>query len=153
MSKNVVETVLGAIVLLVAVGFLFFAYRTTDLAPTKGYEIVARFSTASGINTGTEVQIAGVKVGKVLGTTLDLKQYQALIRLNINEGIELPLDTTATVKSEGLLGGKYLALEIGSDEEFIEPGGMIEYTQAGTNLEDLLGKAIFSLDNKASDSK
>ena len=145
MKRNIVETVLGAVVLIVAAGFLAFFYQTTDIKPSSGYEITAAFSKIDGLETGSAVRISGVKVGQVIGFTLNQDTYRAIVRLNIKNGINLPSDTAATIASEGLLGGKFLSLEPGSDEEVLEAGDQIEFTQSTPGLEQLLGQVIFSM--------
>lgn len=145
MKRSVIETILGAVVLLVAGVFLTFSYRTANVATGTGYELVANFSGIGGLKVGDDVQISGVKVGAVSGVKLDDKTYLAQVRVNIASSIKLPRDTAALISSESLLGGRYLSLEPGADEDFIEPGGTIEYTQAPQNLEQLLGQFIFSM--------
>lgn len=149
MNHNAVETVLGAVVLVVAGFFLVFALGAADLKRVSGYEVTANFSKIDGITPGMDVRISGVKVGSVLNTELDPKTYLAKVTMSVKQDIGLPTDTVAKVSSEGLLGGKYLALEPGADDEMIQPNGQIQYTQASLNLEEMIGKFIFS----ATDSK
>lgn len=144
MQRNIVETILGAVVLLIAGGFVFFFYRTTDIHPATGYEISAEFSNVSGLEAGSPVRIAGVKVGQVLGFALDKKAYRAIVHMNIDTDVDLPLDTSAVITSAGLLDGKFMTLQPGGDEDNIKPGGKIGFTQASPSLEELLGKFIFS---------
>ncbi|MCC6598797.1 MAG: outer membrane lipid asymmetry maintenance protein MlaD [Alphaproteobacteria bacterium] len=147
MKRSVVETVLGAVVILAAVLFLTLSYDKSDLSAGggSGYEITANFSGIGGLKPGDDVQISGVKVGYVTAVELDDSTYLARVRMNVSSGIKLPSDTAALISSESLLGGKYLALEPGADEEYISAGGVIEYTQAPQNLEQLLGQFIFSM--------
>lgn len=145
MKRNIVETVLGAVVLIVAAGFLAFFYQTTDIKPSSGYEITAAFNKIDGLETGSAVKISGVKVGQVIGFSLNQKTYRAIVRLNIANGTKIPMDTAAVIASEGLLGGKFLSLEPGSDEEMLEEGDQIEFTQSTPGLEQLLGQVIFSM--------
>jgi phospholipid/cholesterol/gamma-HCH transport system substrate-binding protein len=152
MQKNLVETILGAVVLLVAGGFLAFFYKTTDIRPTTGYVITAAFSKIDGLDTGSPVRVSGVKVGQVLDFKLDPQNYRAIVRMNINEGIKLPKDTAAVIASSGLLDGKFMTLDPGSDEEMLKPGDQIEFTQSTPGLEQLLGQVIFTL-NKGDDKK
>jgi phospholipid/cholesterol/gamma-HCH transport system substrate-binding protein len=144
MNHNVVETVLGGVVLLVAAIFLTMAMGAVDVRDVDGYEVKANFAKIDGINPGIDVRISGVKVGSVLETVLDPKTYLATVTMSIKNDIQLPTDTVAKVSSEGLLGGKYMALEPGAEEEMIENGGQIQYTQASLNLEEMIGKFIFS---------
>ncbi len=147
MHKNVIETVLGAVVLVVAGFFLAFAYSSADLHKVQGYRLTAQFSSIGGLPNGADVRISGVKVGSVDGLTLDPKSYLAVVHLSINPTIKLPRDTVALVASESLLGGKYLALEPGGDVDHIPEDGRIEYTQSSPGFEQLLGQVIFSLQN------
>ncbi|MEI8395870.1 MAG: outer membrane lipid asymmetry maintenance protein MlaD [Rhodospirillaceae bacterium] len=147
MHRNVIETVLGAVVLLSAGFFLAFAYSSADLRKVEGYSLTARFSSIGGLQNGADVRISGVRVGSVAGMSLDPVTYLAVIRLTIDPMIKLPRDTVALVASESLLGGKYLSLEPGGDLEQIKPGGRIEYTQSTPGFEQLLGQVIFSLQN------
>jgi phospholipid/cholesterol/gamma-HCH transport system substrate-binding protein len=147
MHRNVIETVLGAVVLLVAGFFLAFAYSSADLNRVKGYQLTAQFSSIGGLQNGADVRISGVKVGTVVGMTLDTTAYQAVVRLTVDPSIKLPKDTVALVASESLLGGKYLSLEPGGDAEVLQPGDRIEFTQSTPGFEQLLGQVIFSLQN------
>lgn len=151
MQRNIVETALGALVLLVAAGFLFFFMRTTDIrADSSGYSVTAKFSSVDGLQTGAPVRISGIKVGQVAGFSLDPVTYAAIVSLRIDDGVKLPMDTSAVVASAGLLDGKFLTLQPGADEEMMTDGGRIEYTQSTPSLEQLLGQVIFSL-NKDKD--
>lgn len=144
MTRNLLETLLGAVVLIVAVGFLAFAYNTSQVQQSGGYELIARFDKVDGLEPGSDVRISGIKVGTVLNQTLDSETYRAEVRFTLREDIQLPADTSAAVVSNGLLGGKYLALVPGGDIEMLEPGGEVTLTQSAVNLEDLIGHMIFS---------
>jgi phospholipid/cholesterol/gamma-HCH transport system substrate-binding protein len=144
MSRNLLETMLGAIVLIVAIGFLLFAYNTSQVKEDGGYELIARFDKVDGLERGSDVRISGIKVGTVLDQTLDPESYRAEVRFSLREDIQLPADTSAAVVSNGLLGGKYLALVPGGDIEMLEPGGEVTLTQSAVNLEDLIGHMIFN---------
>ncbi|HAU28645.1 MAG TPA: outer membrane lipid asymmetry maintenance protein MlaD [Rhodospirillaceae bacterium] len=141
--RNAMETVLGAVVLVVASVFLVFAYKTADLRPVKGYEVTARFSKLDGLKVGSDVRISGVKVGSVMTMTLDHDTYQANVDLSIDSSIRLPIDTMATVTSDGLLGEKFLSLEPGVEEDEIPPRGRIDNTQSAPGLEQLIGHFIY----------
>lgn len=145
MKRSVIETVLGAVVLLVAGFFLVFSYNTANVKKVGGYEVVADFSTIGGLAVGDTVQISGVKVGNVTGVKLDPETYLARVSLSVGSDIKLPDDTAALISSESLLGGRFLALEPGASEDMLPPGGRIPFTQAPQNLEQLLGQFIFSM--------
>jgi phospholipid/cholesterol/gamma-HCH transport system substrate-binding protein len=144
MTRNLLETLLGAIVLIVAVGFLVFAYNTSQVDQTGGYELIARFDKVDGLERGSDVRISGIKVGTVIDQTLDPETYRAEVRFSLREDVQLPADTSAAVVSNGLLGGKYLALVPGGDIEMLEPGDEVTLTQSAVNLEDLIGHMIFN---------
>ncbi|MDI1228092.1 MAG: outer membrane lipid asymmetry maintenance protein MlaD [bacterium] len=145
MQRNMAETVLGAVVLLVAGAFMLFFYRATDIAPQTGYQLVAEFDRIDGLDAGAPVRIGGVKVGQVLGFELNKETYRAIVHLTVDEQIKLPTDSSAVIVSAGLLDGKFLTLQPGSEDEMLKNGGRIEYTQSTASLEQLLGQVIFSL--------
>ena len=144
MSRNLLETLLGAIVLIVAIGFLLFAYNTSQVERDGGYELIARFDKVDGLEPGSDVRISGIKVGTVIDQTLDPETYRAEVRFSLRDDVQLPADTSAAVVSNGLLGGKYLALVPGGDIEMLQPGGEVTLTQSAVNLEDLIGHMIFT---------
>ena len=145
MSGNVIETVMGAVVLVVAALFLVFAYSTSEVHAVAGYEVSAQFDRVDGIRDGGDVRIAGVKVGSITGETLDPKTFMAVVHMSINPAYKLPEDTVAEVSSAGLLGDKFLELVPGGSEKNIPPGGRIKFTQSSVSLENLLGQVMFSL--------
>src|ERR1700722_19156886 len=102
MSRNVIETVMGAVVLVIAAVFLFFAYSTSQLRTVAGYQLTADFSSIDGIKEGSDVRISGVKVGSVVGQALDPKTFLATLRISIEPSIKLPDDTVAEIVSAGL---------------------------------------------------
>ena len=143
MKRSVIETVLGAVVLLVAGIFFFFAYSSSDIRPTVGYKIQARFNSIDGLTVGSDARVGGVKVGAVTDLSIDQKTYQAVTTMTIESRIKLPEDTQAIVTSDGLLGGKYVRLEPGKSHKMIPPGGTLTKTKDVVSLEELLGKVIF----------
>jgi len=145
MGRSLVETVMGAVVLLIAAFFLVFAYSTADLRAVDGYEVSARFYNIEGLGPGSDVRIGGVKVGSVIEQGLDQQTYEALIVMTVKPEIELPKDTKVSIATDGLLGDNYVRLAPGGAEELVEPGGELTNTQDVVSLENLLGKAIFLL--------
>jgi phospholipid/cholesterol/gamma-HCH transport system substrate-binding protein len=139
------EVLTGALVLVVAVGFLAFAVAHSGRTAGSGYPLRAQFDHIDGLNVGGDVRIAGVKVGTVSDEQLDPKTFSALVTLTVRDGIELPKDTGAAIISESLLGGKYISLSPGGDDTNLKPGQMIAATQSSVSLEELLGKFIFSV--------
>ena len=148
MSRSVIETVLGAIVLIGAFVFLVFSYSKGDAGEVTGYRISADFSGIGGLKVGDDVQISGVKIGQVAGIMLDPQSYLARVTMEVDNDVKLPDDSSATISSQSLLGGKYMSLEPGASEDMLADGGRIEFTQAPQNLEEILGKFIFSAADK-----
>jgi phospholipid/cholesterol/gamma-HCH transport system substrate-binding protein len=145
MRGNVIEIVIGAVVLVAAALFLVFAYRTSESRTVSGgYEVTADFARVDGIHQGSDVRISGIKVGTVVADELDPKTYLATIRMSIDPTVQLPEDTVAQVTSSGLLGDKYMSLAPGGSDTMIPPGGKIQYTQSSISLENLIGQMMFS---------
>jgi len=150
MGRNAVETMMGAVVLVVAALFLFFAYTTSQVQSGGGYSLTARFDHVDGVRDGTDVRLSGIKVGSVLSQTLEPKTFVAVLRLSIDRGIQLPTDSVVTITSSGLLGDKYLSIEPGNEDKMIPAGGEITHTQSAMSLESLIGQVIFSAGKKDS---
>ncbi len=144
MKRNMIETVLGAVVLVVAMVFVWFAYSNASLRTTSGYEVIARFDRIGDLKEGADVKLSGIKVGSVLRQELDPKTYQAVLTMIIKPEVKLPTDTTAEIAADGLMGGSHVLLSPGAESKTIEPGGEITSTQGAVNLIDLIGKAMFS---------
>ncbi|MBU0726005.1 MAG: outer membrane lipid asymmetry maintenance protein MlaD [Alphaproteobacteria bacterium] len=144
MNRSLIETVMGGVVLVVAGMFLVFAFSAADLRAVSGYTVTANFDQASGVNTGGDVRISGIKVGSIIGQRLNPDTYLAEVSLSIDPSIKLPRDTIAKVASEGLLGGAHMQLIPGGEDEMIPPGGRIMYTQSSVDIIDLLGRFVFS---------
>ena len=140
MTRSLVETFLGAVVLVVAIGFVIFAYTRSGVATVSGYEVSASFDRVNGIANGSDVSIGGIKVGSVIDRSLEPETYRAVLRMSIDETVEIPTDTLAAVVSDGLLGGKFIDLQLGGDETYIPDGGRISYTQSTILIEELIGK-------------
>ncbi len=143
MGRNAIETVMGTVVLMMAGMFLYFAYTTAEISSVQGYEVNAAFYKIGGLNKGSDVRINGIKVGTVIEQRLDSKTYDAIVRMSIDSNIKLPVDTTAAIASEGMLGGKYIRLEPGTQKTYLAEGGSITKIKDFTSLEDQVGKIIF----------
>jgi len=153
MGGNLVETLIGAVVLAVAAGFLFFAYGRADVGAVAGYEVFAKFERVDGLSVGSDVRMSGIKIGTVLEQTLDAVEYLAVVRLSVDPSIQIPDDSSAAVVSDGLLGSKYMSLVPGGADEMIEAGGEIRFTQSSVSLEQLIGKFMFSSDKADAPAK
>jgi phospholipid/cholesterol/gamma-HCH transport system substrate-binding protein len=141
---NLVETLIGAVVLVVAGVFLVFAYNRAEIGSVDGYELSAKFEKIDGIRVGSDVLMSGIKVGTVTAQQLDPKSYLAVVRFTVRENIAVPEDSAVKIASTGLLGDKYLALEPGGADAKLKPGGEIQFTQGSIDIMDLIGKAIYS---------
>ena len=148
MGGNLVETMIGAVVLVVAGVFLVFAYGRADVGAIAGYEVFAKFERVDGLSAGSDVRMSGIKIGTVIEQTLDSADYLAVVRLSIDPNIKLPDDSSAEIVSDGLLGTKYMSLVPGGADEIIDAGGEIRFTQSSVSLEQLIGKFMFSGDDK-----
>lgn len=144
MQKNIIETITGAVILLIAGVFLAFAYQGSGMRMEDGYVINANFSNASGISMGSDVRIGGIKVGTVSNLTLDPDSYEAIISMQIRSATKIPKDSSASVVSSGLLGEKYIQITPGGDEKMLAGGDKISFTQSAVNLEEMIGKFMFS---------
>jgi len=148
MRRNLIETVMGAVVLLVAAFFIVFAYSKVDISSTGGYDISAKFDQVDGILVGSDVRMSGIKIGSVTSTFLDPKTYFAEVSISIRSDVKIPADTSISVASEGLLGQKYLSLSPGGSDEMLTSGDEIVVTQGSIDLMGLVGKMIFSQTKK-----
>ena len=153
MGKNLIETLMGTVVIAVAAIFMLFAYSKADVGAVSGYTVKAKFDRIDGINVGGDVRLSGIKVGTVVEEILDPNTYFAVVTLSIDNSIKLPTDTSAACTSSGLLGDKYLNLSPGADDLMIAEGGEIEATQGCIDLFALLGQMIFSQTGRGDDKK
>jgi len=143
MSESKTEVLVGGIVLAVAVGFLVYAGKTTGMTRAGDeYPLNASFRSADGVSIGTDVRLAGVKVGRVTDITLDPGTYRAKAVFTVQDGIEVPDDSAVSISSEGLLGGNYVEILPGGSPFYFEPGDEIEFTQGSVSLVSLLMKFV-----------
>ena len=150
MKGNLFEALIGAVVLAVAAFFLVFAFSTTDVGAVDGYEVTATFDRVDGVNAGADVRMSGIKIGSVTKLELDPQTFLAKATLNISSSVELPNDSSAEITTEGLLGGKYMAIVPGGAEDVIAAGGKIQFTQSSISLEGLIGRIGFGLGDSES---
>ena len=143
MRRNIIETVMGAVVLAVAGLFVYFAYSTTEIRSAPGYEVGAAFFKIGGLSNGSDVRISGVKVGSVIERHLDPDTFDAVVTMRINKDLRLPDDTVAGIASEGPLGGKYVRLDPGQSKNLLPAGGILTQTRDYRSLEDQVGEIIF----------
>lgn len=153
MRNNMIETLMGAVVLAVAGFFLVFAYSSSGMKTSGGTPYHAQFDRIDGLNVGNDVRISGVKVGTIKALKVDPKTFLADVDLTVAPDVALPIDSSAEIVSDGLMGGKYLAIVPGGDDATIAPGGQITHTQSAVSLEGMIGQLIFSNKKKTEDEK
>jgi phospholipid/cholesterol/gamma-HCH transport system substrate-binding protein len=139
-QNNVAETLIGAVVIAVAVGFLAFAYLRTGSGSLSGYEVNARLPKADGLSVGTDVRLAGIKIGTVTDLTLDPKTYLVTVHMSVRNDIKLPVDSSVLVTQAGFLGGQYLSITPGGDDKMMNAGAFFENAQGSIDIMGLVGR-------------
>ena len=137
------EILLGGIVFLTTLGFIAYVIQTTSLNKElagKNFTLIASFQSVDGIRTGSDVLLAGVRVGQVAQIELNKNSFQAMVTLSLFEDYDLPEDTAAVINSDGLLGGKYISLDVGGSELSLKDGDELLYTQSSMSILNLLSK-------------
>ncbi|MFO7757780.1 MAG: outer membrane lipid asymmetry maintenance protein MlaD [Roseovarius sp.] len=143
MTESKTEILVGGVVLAVAIGFLVYAGQTTGM--TRGaeeYRLNASFRSIDGVSVGTDVRLAGVKIGRVTDVSLDPETYRARTVFTVQEGIDVPDDSAVSISSEGLLGGNYVEIQPGGSPFYLAAGEEIEFTQSSIGLISLLTKFV-----------
>ncbi|MGE5148010.1 MAG: outer membrane lipid asymmetry maintenance protein MlaD [Candidatus Eiseniibacteriota bacterium] len=142
LARQNTEILVGTLVLVVFALFIVYAFTGTGLAAREGYPVTAEFGQVDGLAVGSQVTIAGLKVGQVTKLDLDPNGLRPVITMVIDRGIKLPTDSSARVATDGLLGPKFIKIDPGGDEDDIQPGGRIEYVQDAVIVERLLQKIV-----------
>lgn len=143
MKKKPIETIMGLVVLAVAVLFLFFALRVSDLNVVKGYPLHAKFMKVGGLSIGSDVRINGVKVGTVTAQKLDSEDYLVNVDFSIAHDVSLPVDSVVSIESDGLIGDKFVKIDPGKSKDFLAPDSFFNNTKDFKTIEDLVGEVIF----------
>lgn len=139
MSENTLEVLVGGAVLAAAIGFVVYAGQATGLSQaTEDYELSASFRSLEGVGIGTDVRLAGVKVGSVSDVELNAETYRAETQISLQSGIEIPDDSAAVISSEGLLGGNFVEILPGGSPFYYQAGDEIIDTQGAVSLIQLL---------------
>jgi phospholipid/cholesterol/gamma-HCH transport system substrate-binding protein len=143
MQRNVLETVMGAVVLLAAAAFLFIVYSASGVKEaSNGYHLIMRLDQGGSITPGTDVRAAGVKVGTVVKQEFDDQAFQAVITLDVDQRVKLPTDSSANVDQDGLLGNSYVNLQLGSDDAIMKEGDTFRYATGAISLGKILAMAL-----------
>lgn len=142
MEKTKLELVVGVFVLIgiVCLGYLSIKLGKLELIGGDVYEVVAQFNTASGLKSGSAIEIAGVEVGRVRG--ISLKDDRAAVVLAVKNSVKLYTDTIASIKTRGIIGEKFLALSPGGGGDPLKPGDTIRDTESGLDLEELVSQYV-----------
>lgn len=143
MSHSPVEVAVGGAVLAAALGFVVYTAQATGLSSaSEGYGLTASFRSVEGVSVGTDVRLAGVKVGTVTDLKLNPQTFRADAKFSVINGIEIPDDSAVVIASEGLLGGNFVEIRPGGSPFNLKPGGEIEDTQGAVSLISLLLKFV-----------
>jgi phospholipid/cholesterol/gamma-HCH transport system substrate-binding protein len=143
MIQNKTEVMVGGLVMAAAIGFLVYAAQIVGVSSSAGsYPLTASFRSLEGVNVGTDVRLAGVKIGSVNAVTLNATTYRADTIISIKDGIEIPDDSAITIASEGLLGGNFVEIVPGGSPFMYDPSSEIEDTQSAVSLVSLLLKFV-----------
>lgn len=135
----------GVFMLLGFAAFVYLALQLGEVPFLKNndsYIIRAEFDNVAGVKKGASVQVAGVVVGDVADVRLGDREV-AILALRLENGVKVPTDSIASVKSQGIIGDKYIQLSLGGDEENIDPGGVIVETESSLDIESLISKFAF----------
>lgn len=142
LRQNLFEALIGLLVVLIAVWFVFSAWERTGGGIDDSLEVKALFPSANGVSVGTDVRIAGLKVGTVAAQRLDPESYMAELTLALNEDVKIPSDSSVAITSEGLLGGSFLSVMPGGSDVPLKEGDVIFDTQGSVDMMGLIGSVI-----------
>ena len=148
MKRGYFETFVGLFVVLAAILFCIFVIKDTGRKmDISTYNVYAKFENIEGLSIGSKVKIGGLDIGSISSLIID-KDYKVKLLLKINSNISIPVDSTITVSTSGLIGGKYLKVQIGGSDEFMKNNDEFEFTQSTMDLEEMVTKFMFNKANK-----
>lgn len=145
MNKINIQLITG---LFVVLGIAAFTYAAVSIggvsfSPQPGYTVTARFSSISGLQRGAIVEAAGVRVGLVTGIEFDPDSYEAIVSMRINEGVPMQEDAIAAIRTQGIIGEKFVKIIPGGFDDLLDDGDEIYQTESAVSLEELISKYIF----------
>ena len=146
MKKYAMETIVG---IFVVIGLLCIGYMTVKLGNLglfgdDSYPIIARFTSVSGLRDGSAVQMLGIEIGRVEKLTMDQEKQLAVVEFRIKKGIKIYDDAIASIKTEGLIGDRYVSIDPGGgSDQLLQPGGIITETESPTDIQELISKYAF----------
>ena len=152
MQSRSVQIWVGLFVIMGMAALLMLAMKVSNIrafSGEKGYEISAHFENIGGLKVRSPVTMAGVVVGRVSKIDFDKEIYEAVVTMNIDPRYDnLPIDTSASIFTSGLLGEQYVGLEAGGEERYLRDGDSIQLTQSALVLEQLIGQFLVSQSDK-----
>ncbi len=147
--QRIIEIYVGIFMLIAFAGFVFLALKVSGISQqgySSGYQISASFSNVGGLKVRAPVTLAGVRVGEVSGISLDTKTFQAVVTVKMDPSKDdIPVDSSLSIYTEGLLGSNYLAIQPGYSGEFLKEGGEITDTHSALILENLISQFLFNV--------
>ena len=149
MKNNTFETLIGVIVIVVAILFTLTMYKFSNNKQkmSNGYILEGNFDNIEGINVGSDVKISGVKVGSVVDIKLD-QNFQANVKIKLPNDLKIPVDSIFKISTSGLIGAKFINIKIGAEEEYFSNGNTVDFTESVMDLEDLISRFIFNSESK-----
>lgn len=150
MKQRIFETLVGFLVVSLAIYASVYAYNISRMSSSSKdmYILEAKFQNIDGLSVGSDVKISGIKIGTVDKINLDTDSYSAIVNILISNDVQIPLDSRAAISTSGLIGGKYLSITPGASEENLKHNEKIKFTQSALNIEDLIGKLMYSVTSK-----
>ena len=149
MKQGTFETLIGFAVIAIAVIFFTFAYTTSGYSShPNGYNLTADFQNIDGITKGADVKLAGIKIGIVEDISIEDETFYAILKLKISDDMHIPNDSSAIISTSGLIGSKFIKINPGSSDENFKNGGKVKFTQSTMNIEELVGKLVYSMTSK-----
>ena len=143
MHRSLAETVMGAVVLIVAGVFLYFFITTAQIQTVQGYTVSARFGNIGGLQAGSDVRISGIAVGSVRDRSIDPETYEAVVSLSIRPDVKIPEDSSVGIGSGGFIGGVHVTIQPGKSAKFIRGGSELTRSVDYKSLEEQVGEVIF----------
>ncbi len=149
MQKNYIESALGIFVVAITIALLWIFFKTNDQKTTDEYiKVTAFFQTVAGVTKGTDVKLGGVKVGKILNVYLDEDTLNPVLSIGLDKSYNIPADCSFAVKSEGIMGGKFVSVEIGTSDQKITEGQIFYNNQSSLDLESIVSQVVFGGEKK-----